>query len=73
MRDEKQEKTAIRCIESNSVKAHLCAAPEESPIGSAQFRDEHRQLVIPEERRPPARQRIATPETRRPGYFVSVR
>ena len=55
MRDEKQEKTAICYIESNPVKAHVCAAPEEWPFSSARLRDQHRQLVIPEERRPPAR------------------
>ena len=55
MRDEKQEKTAIRYIQSNPVKPHVCAAPEEWPFSSARFRDQYRQLVIPKERRPLAR------------------
>jgi len=55
MRDEKQEKNAIRYIESNPVKVRLCAAPEECPFSSARFRDQDRQLVIPKERRPPVR------------------
>jgi len=53
MRDEKQEKTGIRYIESNPVKVRSCAAPEEWPFSSARFRDQDRQLLIPEERRPP--------------------
>jgi len=51
MRDEKQEKSAIRYIENNPVKVRLCAAPEEWLFGSAGFRDQDRQLVIPDERR----------------------
>jgi type I restriction enzyme R subunit/putative DNA methylase len=38
MRDEKQEKTAIRYIESNPVRAHLGRAPEEWPFSNARFR-----------------------------------
>jgi len=53
MRDEKQEKTAIRYIESNPVNARLCATTEGWPFTSAQFRDQDRQLVIPKERRRP--------------------
>ena len=55
MRDDQQEKSAIRYIENNPVKVRLCAAPEEWLFGSARFRDQVRQLVIAEERRPPAR------------------
>jgi len=50
MRDEKQEKTAIRYIESNPVKVRFCAAPEERLFGSARFRNQDRQLVIHEDR-----------------------
>jgi putative transposase len=46
MRDEEQERTAIRYIESNPVKARLCRSPEEWPCGSARFRDKYRRLVI---------------------------
>ena len=55
MRDEKQEKNAIRYIENTPAKAHVCAAPEAWPFSSARLRDRHRQLVIPTERRPPVR------------------
>ena len=51
MRDEKQEKSAIRYIENNPVNARLCAAPAEWLFSSARFRDQDRQLVIPDERR----------------------
>lgn len=49
MRDEAQEKTAIRYIENNPVKAKLCITKEEWPFGSARFRDDHARLVIPSE------------------------
>jgi type I restriction enzyme R subunit/putative DNA methylase len=39
MRDEEQEKTAIRYIEANPVKAKLCRTPEQWPFSSARFRD----------------------------------
>jgi len=55
MRDAKQEKTAIRYIENNPVKVRLCAAPDEWLLGSARFRNQDRQLVIPDERRTPVR------------------
>jgi type I restriction enzyme R subunit/putative DNA methylase len=45
MRDEEQERTAIRYIETNPVKAKLCRTAEEWPYGSARFRDEFRRLV----------------------------
>jgi putative transposase len=47
MRDEAQEKTAIRYIESNPVKAKLCGAKEQWAFSSARFRDELARLVIP--------------------------
>ena len=46
MRDEQQERTAIRYLESNPLKAKLCRAPEEWPFGSARFRDANRRLVL---------------------------
>jgi len=46
MRDEKQEETAIRYIETNPVKAKLCRAPEDWPFSSARFRDADRQLEL---------------------------
>jgi putative transposase len=47
MRSEEQERTAIRYIESNPVKAKLCRVAEEWKFGSARFRDEYRKLVLP--------------------------
>lgn len=48
MRDEAQEKRAIRYIENNPVKAKLCRTPEEWAFSSARFRDQYRRLVVPE-------------------------
>lgn len=48
MRDEVQEKTAVRYIENNPVKAKLCRAAEDWPSSSARFRDQYRRLVLPE-------------------------
>jgi REP element-mobilizing transposase RayT len=39
MRDEEQERKAIRYIESNPVKARLCQTAAEWPFGSARYRD----------------------------------
>ncbi len=47
MRDEQQEKTAIRYVESNPVKAKLCRTAEGWPSSSARFRDKYRRLVLP--------------------------
>lgn len=47
MRDEKQEKTAIRYVENNPVKGKLCRTVEDWPFSSARFRDEYRRLVLP--------------------------
>lgn len=47
MRSTEQEKTAIRYIESNPVKAKLCRMAEEWPYCSARFRDEYRRLILP--------------------------
>ena len=47
MRDEAQEKTAIRYIENNPVKVKLCRTTEQWPFSSARFRDEFQRLVIP--------------------------
>ena len=49
MRDEAQEKTAVRYIENNPVKAKLCSSPEQWPFCSAKFRDDFARLVIPDE------------------------
>lgn len=46
MRDEGQERKAIRYIENNPVKARLCNAPEEWKFNSARFRDEFGRLVL---------------------------
>jgi len=48
MRSEEQEKTAIRYVENNPVKAKLCRAGEDWPFSSARFRDKNRQLMLPE-------------------------
>ncbi len=47
MRDEKQQKTAVRYIENNPVKAKLCRAAEDWSFSSARFRDEYQRLVLP--------------------------
>jgi type I restriction enzyme R subunit/putative DNA methylase len=47
MRDEAQEKIAIRYIENNPVKAKLWGAKEQWSFSSARFRDEYARLVIP--------------------------
>jgi len=47
MRDEEQEKTAVRYIESNPVKAKLCRTAEDWSFSSARFRDKYRRLVTP--------------------------
>jgi len=46
MRDDEQERKAIRYIENNPVKAKLCRAAEEWPFSSARFRDAYRRLVL---------------------------
>ena len=47
MRNEEQEKTAARYIESNPVKTKLCRAAEDWPFDSARFRDDYQRLLIP--------------------------
>ena len=47
MRDEEQERKAVRYIENNPVKAKLCCADKDWPFSSARFRDEFRRLQIP--------------------------
>ena len=47
MRDEAQEKTAIRYIENNPVKARLCRAAEQWPLSSVRFRNEFQRRLIP--------------------------
>lgn len=47
MRDEKQERKAVRYLENNPVKAKLCRTPTEWAFSSARFRDEYRRLVMP--------------------------
>ncbi|HXI73330.1 MAG TPA: transposase [Verrucomicrobiae bacterium] len=47
MRGAAQEKTAIRYIENNPVKAKLCSSREQWPFSSARFRDKFQRLVIP--------------------------
>lgn len=56
MRDEEQERTAIRYIENNPVQAKLCRVAAEWSFSSARFRDEYRRMVLPNvaERRAPA-------------------
>ena len=48
MRSDGQEKTAIRYVENNPVKAKLCRTAEDWPFSSARFRDKNRQLMLPE-------------------------
>jgi REP element-mobilizing transposase RayT len=47
MRDEEQERKAVRYIESNPVKAKLSRAAEDSPFGSGRFRNRFQRLIIP--------------------------
>lgn len=47
MRDEKQERSAIRYIENNPVKAGMCKNPDEWDFGSARCRDKYARLMLP--------------------------
>ena len=47
MRNEEQERTAIRYIESNPMKAKLGRNVEDWQFSSARFRDQYRRLDIP--------------------------
>jgi putative transposase len=47
MRNEAQERVAIRYIENNPVKAGLSQAAEVWPFSSARCRDEFRRLILP--------------------------
>ena len=47
MRSEEQEKTAVRYVDGNPVKAKLCRAAEDWPFSSARFRDKYDRLVLP--------------------------
>jgi putative transposase len=47
MRDEAQEKKAMRYIENNPVKARVCHEDRAWPFSSARFRDEFNHLLIP--------------------------
>jgi hypothetical protein len=47
MRDERQEKTAVRYIENNPVKAKLRRISEEWQFSSARFRDGYLRLKLP--------------------------
>jgi type I restriction enzyme R subunit/putative DNA methylase len=46
MRDEEQNRKAIRYIETNPVKANLCRSAEDWPFSSARFRDRYARLVL---------------------------
>jgi REP element-mobilizing transposase RayT len=47
MRDEAQEKKAMRYIENNPVKGKLSRLNKEWPFSSTRFRDEFNRLLIP--------------------------
>lgn len=47
MRNETQERAAIRYVENNPVKAKLSKLPENWPFNSARFRDKYGKLVLP--------------------------
>jgi type I restriction enzyme R subunit/putative DNA methylase len=47
MRDEEQERKAIKYIESNPLKANLCREGADWLFSSAKFRDEFRRLKVP--------------------------
>jgi len=46
IRDEEQERKAVRYIEGNPVKAKLCRMDKKWPFSSARFRDEFNRLMI---------------------------
>ena len=46
MRDEEQERVAIRYIENNPVKSKPCKLAENWPFSSARFRDKYCRLVF---------------------------
>jgi REP element-mobilizing transposase RayT len=46
MRDEDQERKAVRYVENNPVKARLCRVDKEWPFSSARFRNEYQRLLI---------------------------
>ena len=52
MRNDEQERNAVRYIEKNPVKAKLCRTAEEWQSGSARFRDDYRRFVLPQVDRP---------------------
>ena len=47
MRDEEQERKAVRYIENNPMKAKLCRENDDWLFSSARFRDQFNRLVIP--------------------------
>ena len=47
MRDEEQERKAVRYIENNPLKARLCRTPEQWSFGSARFRGRYGELELP--------------------------
>ena len=47
MRDEDQERKAVRYIENNPVKVRLCRVDKEWPFSSARFRNQFHRLLIP--------------------------
>ena len=47
MRNEEQERVAVRYIECNPLKAKLCQRPEAWQFSSARFRGQDRRLVLP--------------------------
>jgi hypothetical protein len=46
MRDDEQERKAVRYIENNPVKAKFCRVAAEWKFSSARFRDEYQRLKI---------------------------
>ena len=48
MRSYAQEKTAVRYIGNNPVKAKLCQTAEHWPCGSSRFLDRNGQVVLPD-------------------------
>jgi putative transposase len=46
MRDEQQERRAVRYVEANPVKARLCRTAESWPFSSARFRDPFGRLIL---------------------------
>jgi len=72
MRDEEQERKAVRYIETNPVKARLCRVDKEWLFSSARFRDEFNRLMIPAGVPAPAAPKLPSEGLVRPGVILTM-